>query len=48
MTEEDSNNNTITSDDLSVLRVLLHQIKGISAVSSTTTYVPESDSTLDE
>jgi hypothetical protein len=30
----------ITSDDMDTLRVLLHTIRGISAVSTTTAYVP--------
>lgn len=30
---------TISTDDVSVLRTLLHNIKGISAVSTTTDYV---------
>lgn len=30
---------TTTTDDMSVLRVLLHRIKGITAVSSTTDYL---------
>lgn len=34
MNEEEAKT-TITDDDLDVLRVLLHNIKGISAVSST-------------
>lgn len=41
MIEEESQD-TITSDDLSVLRVLLHNIRGISAV-STTEYLPVDD-----
>jgi hypothetical protein len=41
MIEEDSKD-TITSDDLSVLRVLLHNIRGISAV-STTEFMPADD-----
>jgi hypothetical protein len=43
MIEEEDNNSTITNDDLSVLRVLLHNIKGISSVSSTTSYTPTED-----
>jgi len=43
MIEEDSKT-TITSDDLSVLRVLLHNIRGISAV-STSELVPVDDKT---
>ena len=45
MIEEESQD-TITNDDLSVLRVLLHNIKGISAV-STSEFVPFDD-TIDE
>jgi hypothetical protein len=43
MSEENSKDTTITNDDLDVLRVLLHNIKGISAV-STSEYVPIEDS----
>jgi|GEM_PF-2137508 len=38
MAEEEKNKSTITSDDVSVLRLLLHNIKGISTVSSSTVY----------
>lgn len=34
----------ITTDDMSVLRVLLHRIHGITAVSSTTDYLSETES----
>lgn len=45
MSEENSKDSTITNDDLNVLRVLLHSIKGISAVSTVTNqYVPIDDS----
>ena len=30
----------ITSDDMDTLRILLHTIKGLSPVSTTTVYVP--------
>ena len=30
----------ITEDDISTLRVLMHTIRGISPVSTTTTYIP--------
>ncbi|MDN5275253.1 MAG: hypothetical protein JWP06_1154 [Candidatus Saccharibacteria bacterium] len=44
MSEENSKDTTITNDDLDVLRVLLHNIKGISAVSTTTNqYIPVDD-----
>jgi len=43
MIEEDSKD-AITNDDLSVLRVLLHNIRGISAV-STTEFMPVDDKT---
>ena len=43
MIEEESQD-TITSDDLDVLRVLLHNIKGISAVSTTAQYLPGEES----
>ena len=39
MAEEKIDNSTPTSDDLDVLRVLLHNIKGISPVSSAASYV---------
>ena len=42
MIEEESQD-TITSDDLDVLRVLLHNIKGISAVSTAAQYLPGED-----
>jgi hypothetical protein len=38
MIEEDPKDTTITNEDLDVLRILLHNIRGISAVSSTTAY----------
>ena len=45
MSEENSKNPTITNDDLDVLRVLLHNIKGISVVSTTVSqYIPVDDS----
>jgi hypothetical protein len=40
MAEEKLDNSTPTSDDLDVLRVLLHNIKGISAVSTVPGYMP--------
>lgn len=40
MAEEKLENSTPTSDDLDVLRVLLHNIKGISAVSTAPGYMP--------
>lgn len=40
MAEEKLDNSTPTNDDLDVLRVLLHSIKGISAVSTTPGYMP--------
>ncbi len=46
MTEKNSHD-TITTDDLDVLRILLHRIKGISAVSTAPEYVP-ADKTTDE
>jgi hypothetical protein len=42
MSEENSKNTTITNEDLDLLRVLLHNIRGISAV-STSEYVPVED-----
>lgn len=41
MAEEEKNKSTITSDDVSVLRLLLHNIKGISTVSSSTVYAQD-------
>ena len=41
MSEKDQD---ITIDDMSVLRVLLHRIRGITAVSSTTDYLSEAES----
>ncbi len=41
--EEQDNNTTISSDDLDALRVLLHNVKGISAVSTTQISVREQD-----
>jgi len=43
MSEEKPNDPNITNDDLDVLRVLLHNIRGISTV-STSEYVPVDDS----
>jgi hypothetical protein len=44
MSEENSKDTTITNDDLDVLRVLLHSIKGISTVSTTANqYIPIDD-----
>ncbi len=40
MAEEKLDTVTPTSDDLSVLRVLLHTIKGISPISTTDGYLP--------
>lgn len=40
MAEEKLDNSTPTNDDLDVLRVLLHNIKGISAVSTAPGYMP--------
>ncbi|HEV7952180.1 MAG TPA: hypothetical protein VGO98_02295 [Candidatus Saccharimonadales bacterium] len=40
MAEEKIDNSTPTSDDLNVLRVLLHNINGISAVSTAPNYMP--------
>lgn len=34
----------ITNEDLDTLRILLHNIRGISAVSTTTSYLPQEDS----
>ena len=40
MAEEKIDNSTPTSDDLDVLRVLLHNIKGISPVSTAPSFIP--------
>jgi len=41
---EEENNHNLTNEDLDTLRVLLHNIRGISAVSTTTSYLPQDDS----
>jgi hypothetical protein len=41
---EEENNHGITNEDLDTLRVLLHTIHGISAVSTTTSYLPQDES----
>jgi hypothetical protein len=46
MAEEKIDNSTPTSDDLDVLRVLLHNIKGISPVSTTATYEVADDESI--
>jgi hypothetical protein len=46
MAEEKIDNSTPTSDDLSVLRVLLHSIKGISPISTAASYVTTDDDTI--
>lgn len=43
MIEEEKDPN-LTSQDLDDLRVLLHNIRGISAVSTTTSYLPQDES----
>lgn len=43
MIEEQKDPN-ITNEDLDTLRVLLHTIHGISAVSTTTSYIPQDES----
>lgn len=48
MSEENSKNPTITNDDLDVLRVLLHNIKGISTVSTTVNQYTPIDTAQDE
>lgn len=45
MAEEKFDNSTPTADDLDVLRVLLHNIKGISPVSVVPSYMPAIDET---
>lgn len=46
MAEENLENITPSSDDLSVMRVLLHNIKGISPVSSAPSYIPVDEEDL--
>ena len=41
--EEKDIHSTITSEDMDALRILLHSVKGLSPVSSVTTYVPVED-----
>lgn len=41
--QPDSFEPTLSTDDMSVLRTLMHSIKGISAVSTTTDYAPLED-----
>ncbi|HEX7484439.1 MAG TPA: hypothetical protein VF281_04810 [Candidatus Saccharimonadales bacterium] len=43
MAEEKIDNSTPTSDDMDVLRILLHNIKGISPVSTAAAFVPADD-----
>jgi hypothetical protein len=43
MAEEKLDNSTPTSDDLDVLRVLLHNIKGISPVSTAASFAATGD-----
>jgi hypothetical protein len=43
MAEEKIDNSTPTSDDVNVLRVLLHSIKGISPVSTAASYMLVTD-----
>ena len=42
MIEEEKDPN-LTNQDLDDLRVLLHNIRGISAVSTTTSYLPQDE-----
>lgn len=41
--EEKDFHTTITTEDMDALRILLHSVKGLSAVSSVTMYVPVDD-----
>ena len=41
--EEQDIHTTITTDDMDALRILLQSVKGLSPVSSVTTYVPIED-----
>lgn len=43
MAEEKTNTPEITNDDMNVLRILLHNVKGLSVVSSVPDLVPEED-----
>ncbi|HSW77202.1 MAG TPA: hypothetical protein VLG36_00185 [Candidatus Chromulinivoraceae bacterium] len=45
---EDEKTPEITSDDMDTLRVLLHTIRGISPVSTTTVFAPVEDEQTDE
>lgn len=46
---EDEKEPEITSDDMSTLRILLHTIRGISPVSTTTTsFLPEEEESTEE
>jgi len=45
---EDEKTPEITNDDMDTLRVLLHTIKGISPVSTTTVFAPVEDEQTDE
>ena len=47
MAEENEQSPTLNTDDLETLRILLHSVKGISAVSTVAEYIPVDD-TLDE
>lgn len=46
MAEEKIDNSTPTNDDLGVLRVLLHNVKGISPVSTAVNYATVEDEEL--
>lgn len=41
--EEKDIHTTITTEDMDALRILLQSVKGLSPVSSVTTYVPVED-----
>lgn len=43
MSEENSKDTTMTTDDLDILRVLLHSIRGISTVSASRLSIPVDD-----
>lgn len=45
---EDEKTPEITNDDMDTLRVLLHTIKGISPVSTTTVFAPVEEESVDE
>ena len=45
---EDEKTPEITNDDMDTLRILLHTIRGISPVSTTTAFVPDDEQSQSE